>query len=487
MRNRPMQDEASRPRPHTLPRWRWRWLLGCAAGALASAAALVAGCGKAVTAPHFGSETHFLDACGSEGCGDGLQCIDGLCTLGCQSDSECTALAASALCWQAGSASACQRPCDGDDECTADNPNWTCSAGRCGAWALAAAPASAAEPVGAGLPAACPAQPEATAIEPFEVSTSVSRVPGPRSVVGAVADGTGLYWMETDGSLMSLPRGSNMSIVLRPPTIMLNSLVSLVSDSANVYWDDLMAPPPAGAEAASTQGLLYRLAKSGGEPELLLRMNGALRPISASGSAVLLVAGGEELYSLEAQSLRRVDAVPVSTGVQIRDGLAYWALDAADSSASEVFSGPLSGGPSRRLGQLPYGVQFLVGKDLVLARRRRLVTTEPQRWVESLVRLDTLTGCTLELPGLDQGIGSMVVDDRHVYWRSVNLYTGATPLDAPPELALVRMDLQSLRIERLVSPDLEPSLNHDFVAQDEEQLYLRVDGLGPLLAVRKPG
>lgn len=458
----------------------WALMLSCAA-VLAGGAALTAGCGKAVTSPHVGSETHFLDGCGSDGCGAGLECIAGLCTLACQSDSECTALDAGALCSSRAGQSSCQLPCTGDGECSTGNPEWSCSAGRCGAWSLSA------DPVGTLTPGTCPAQPEPSLIQPFEVSTSVWQVPGTRSILGAVADSTGLYWMESDGSLMALPRGSDTSVVLHSPGPPTSPLLSLVSDEGHVYWSEVASVPQSVGDPGSIEpdGLLFRLAKSGGEAEIVLRMSGGLRAAAANESAVMIVAGTGALYALEPEGLRHVDAIPTSLGLRIRNDLAFWTRDSGDPSVVDLFFAPLSTGPARRLGELPYGVEFLLGNGLVLAKRQR-VLSEPVRLVESFLRIDTATGCAIELPGLEQSIRSTAIDDRYVYWQSLNLYAGAEPLDAPPALGLVRMNLESLRIEQMVSPALDGSPGHEIVAHDDEHLYLAVNGVGPLLAVRKP-
>lgn len=51
---------------------------------------------------------------------------------------------------------------------------------------------------------------------------------------------------------------------------------------------------------------------------------------------------------------------------------------------------------------------------------------------------------------------------------------------------ILRTDLRSGALERLVFHDFEPSLADDFVAQTDSTLYISRNSDGALLAVRKP-
>jgi len=109
-------------------------------GAILLGSVLAASCnGQVDDGAGIGGETHFLVTCG-EGCGDGLSCIDGVCTRRCEPGfSSCAELSQSAACVSpvesGAEASAFSGTCDvlcaGDAECARLGEGYLCTAGAC--------------------------------------------------------------------------------------------------------------------------------------------------------------------------------------------------------------------------------------------------------------------------------------------------------------------------------------------------------------------
>jgi hypothetical protein len=123
----------------------WRALrLGLSSSVLVGVCTLFAGaCGKVVdTPPQFGGESHFLRHC-SETCGDGLDCISGVCTRGCvvEQQNSCAAFAGASCTsdsFEPGAVAVCDVKCSGDADCSALGGDYGCEAGFCRAPELVA-------------------------------------------------------------------------------------------------------------------------------------------------------------------------------------------------------------------------------------------------------------------------------------------------------------------------------------------------------------
>jgi hypothetical protein len=103
-----------------------RWLL---------AGALAVGCGGAVGNGQSTGESHFLHYCSSS-CGDGLECISGICTRGCLvGDSQCSALNSNATCTnesvEPGNVAVCDVACQSTSDCAALGSEHQCQSGYC--------------------------------------------------------------------------------------------------------------------------------------------------------------------------------------------------------------------------------------------------------------------------------------------------------------------------------------------------------------------
>ena len=102
--------------------------------ALLLAAFLPLGCGK--TSSEESGETHFLSYC-TGSCGDGYECLCGVCTKLCDSTAACSAEAASATCVapESGSCTAaamvCEVECVSSADCASLGRGYRCDAGAC--------------------------------------------------------------------------------------------------------------------------------------------------------------------------------------------------------------------------------------------------------------------------------------------------------------------------------------------------------------------
>lgn len=77
-----------------------------------------------------------------------------------------------------------------------------------------------------------------------------------------------------------------------------------------------------------------------------------------------------------------------------------------------------------------------------------------------------------------------MMDRRHVYWYSLDGLVGVSPGDPPTPIDLLRVDLQSGRLEQVVSPGFEAVIVDNIAGQNSQDLYvLTRQGL---VAVRKP-
>ena len=107
--------------------------------------------------PRVGSETHFMQLCSDDTCGDGLQCICGVCTEACKSDDACKDLADGASCESADAdskacgdsvppARTCDARCERDADCKSLGSQFACMNGGCRERAKMSAGGTGSEP-----------------------------------------------------------------------------------------------------------------------------------------------------------------------------------------------------------------------------------------------------------------------------------------------------------------------------------------------------
>jgi hypothetical protein len=113
------------------PRNEWRRVVGRVAIA-ALVGTLIGACSDK---PQVESETHFLGDC-EAGCGSGLSCICGVCSVPCTAPAACTALLAKASCETSPAACedrgrACDLACTQKSQCADLGGDFACVEGRC--------------------------------------------------------------------------------------------------------------------------------------------------------------------------------------------------------------------------------------------------------------------------------------------------------------------------------------------------------------------
>jgi hypothetical protein len=102
----------------------------------------IASCGQ-TGSPQAGSETHFLMDCTEKSCGDGTQCICGVCSKPCVEPADCSRLSSAASCTPLGPrvtegrcddtqiGAMCDAGCLVDDDCSALGHGSRCDGGYC--------------------------------------------------------------------------------------------------------------------------------------------------------------------------------------------------------------------------------------------------------------------------------------------------------------------------------------------------------------------
>lgn len=446
----------------------------------------VVACGAAVD-PIQGSETHFLARCSAE-CGGGLECIAGVCTRACQTDTECTSLSAAALCDNAAAAPSCRVPCSVDDECQGENDGWSCSSASCvGTPRLLSSPGPAAS-------TDCPTFAGGVQ-EPVELETSFEPVPGASNVEWAYADDSGVYWLDFDGGLHAWRRGDTSSTTLRPAPSTPGSQLGLIGDASRLYWTEAAAVEPGPREPGypPPPGRLLSLAKTGGAATTLTETpTQVLIPLGVASSGSVLVTTGDGFVNEvsaagELERLANIPALP-GNGMQVVDDLVYWSAYESVSEETPLFVANASGGEPVRVTALPASsalTPFLAGHGVVLWSTEE-TRFNPLLLAQHYVMLNQNTGCVQDLPSVDLSIGQSVLDDHHVYWHSFNALGSSSSTGSEPGLDLLRVDLRSGRLERLITPAMAAVSGGDLLAQSADTLYVRVNPGTTLYALRKP-
>jgi hypothetical protein len=456
----------------------------CAAFALLGAVA----CGAASVDSPSGSETHFLARCSAQ-CGGGLECIEGVCTVACVQDAECTALNAAAVCEPTtGGGSSCRVSCGSDGECTSQNDGWSCSSAACiGSPALL----SSTGPVGG---AACPTFAGGVQ-QPIEVQTTFERVPFAANVEWAYADEGGVYWFDRDGAMFVVAKGATSAFVLRPAPDLPGTRLGLIGSADRLYWTEAAAVEPGPPELGPPPppGRVMSVSKDGGPVTTLIETpSQVLIPLGVDPSGRVFVTSTDgSVHQVTASgALERVANIPAVAGggLQMVDGLVYWAEYDDAAEQMPLFVARPGGDAPVRVTPLPSSgslVPFIAGHGVVLWS-----TTEtrynPLLLVQHYVMLNQNTGCVQELPSDELSIGGSLLDAHHVYWKSFNALGSSSPGQPATTTPLLRVDLRTGRFERVLTPGFDVTLTTDLLAQDDDTLYIRSSDDRGLLAVRKP-
>ena len=450
---------------HRRSGWR-RWQ-----GALV--ALVVAACGETAS-PDNGSETHFLLQC-FESCGQGFECLGGVCTENCDSDAECSELSEGAVCADAGEG--CRVFCDGDADCTQENADWVCDDGQC---------------VSSRPPSDSPASPECPLFEggvqePVERGATQSAVPNSDDTGAVVADDTGVFWQEADNGAVGGFIGEE-SLQLHPPTLdVLVSPMGIITDATTVYFAEAGPPrmsPPEEPGLPPPPGLLWAVPKAGGDAELLLQLDDeVMTPLAVTDQGVV-IRSGERLYVVKDDSAELLAHIPPTSEsqLQVADGRAYWSDWSSVREPTELYVVDLAGGEPEVITEI--NGSFVVGHGRVLWKTETLVE-DPLVMVEELFMLDLDTGCVTELPSRGESMGTLMLDARHVYWESYNAL-GNSPDPCNKTTPLTRVNLTTGSLEELSVEGFESTLCTDPMAQSDDKLYMRTSDGHSLVAIDKP-
>jgi hypothetical protein len=443
--------------------------------------ALAVGCGGATSAPPVvGGETHFLRSC-SETCGDGLACIGGICTRSCLvAEASCDDLASGATCTAAsvepGAVAVCDLACAGAGDCSALGGDYACEAGFCRAPALASLPPGA----------SCPSFP-AGVLTPTPIDSTARVIPGASDVQRAIADDTGLYWMDRAGVIYALRPGASAPEQISAPPAAPFALTGFVMDGDNLYWGEAVQPEgPVEPGPPSPPGRLNAVLKSGGFTISLVQSEtDVFAPLGVhDGQVIVEVQVGDPgifgvpVPGVQREPLQLRDELPPSARV-LRGGDIYYLGEGENPTLRRA---PLDGGPSQLVRAIE-GSEFALGPSTVLWKKSETIF-DPLTLVESLVLLDEATGCVSDLPSLGETISIAGLDADHVYWKSYNGLGAFSSGDVPEALPLVRVNLRTGAFERLSTPGFDATIVTDYLTEDEAALYFRVDS--GIVAVQKP-
>jgi hypothetical protein len=289
----------------------------------------------------------------------------------------------------------------------------------------------------------------------------VGRVPS------LVADGSGLYWYDVEGNVFARRRGESgvvrllagvgstsgsMTLGGGTPVVM-----SLTAGADHLYVAEAHVTHTSDSTDADPPTRLLSIPKDGGPPSVLLESESEVLVAIAVDGDRLLVGG----YGVDAMLPR----YQVSLA---NPALEELSPEAARESVAGAAEGQLSLWQSRRR----YTYEFWVCPGYFLARYFGAS-------IDVLFFLDAESGRERTFTLLGSHVPSLVCDQQHVYF-----YSSGGFADIVDEQQLVRVDVQSGQLARLISPDLNLQSNFSVLAEDAESVY--VNNGDAILAIRKP-
>jgi len=441
-------------------------------------ALVIVACGE-TTSPDNGSETHFLFRC-SESCDQGFECLSGACTENCEADADCSELDQAAVCADPGEG--CRVFCDSDADCSARNESWECEAGQC---------ISTKPPIDSPSALECPLF-EGGVQDPAERATTQDAIPSSDDVALAVADDTGVFWQVRDsGDVRAFVGSGSESVLLTPRTLdQTVTAMGILTDETTVYFADAgpsPMSPPAEPGPPPPPGRLYAVPKAGGPVQLLLELDDALiTPLSVTAEGVVIESDGR-LYVVTdegAELLEHIPPLSPSQGLQVADGRVYWSDWSSLREPTELFAVDLAGGEPEVVTEI--NGSFIVGHGRVLWKTETVVE-DPLVLVEELFMFDLDTGCVTELPSRGESMGStLMLDARHVYWKSFNALGSSEDACNTPPTPLTRVNLTTGSLEELPVEGFDVTVCTDLMAQSDDKLYMRNWQAQSLVAIDKP-
>jgi hypothetical protein len=385
----------------------------------------------------------------------------------CKTSSECPAALTCAC-------GLCGPSCDGALICLTSGKQPACISGSAGG------------PPSSG----CPALPSGVRA-PLEIGSSFEKIADASDVAYVLADDSGLYWQDRSYRVFGLRRGEADAELLNAdatlPAPFTATVTGFVSDADAVYWGEAgVNTGPPSADPPPPPGRLHTVSKAGaGQQQLVELSSEILYPLSLESGRIMAWLEGSAARGLYAVSTsgdgveRIVYDAPLDQQPTLLQGNAYW----LDAETSTLFRSGLDG--SARQPLVTAGGNVRIGEGFVLWQHEQLIQ-DPLNLVQNFVLFDEATGCVTPMPGVGESISSEVaISPPYVYWRSFNALGSASPGQPPSTTPLIRVNLETGALERIVTSGFEMTLVDNLLAHDAQNLYVRTNA-GELIAIRKP-
>lgn len=301
-----------------------------------------------------------------------------------------------------------------------------------------------------------------------------------------IADDSGVYWFDENGSVFGRQRGEAEAVELLAGVESLHEslgegrvrvVIGLATGNDSLFAGDgyviddyefIVDAPPSRLLSISKQGRPASVLVES-ETELLY-------PLVVNGERLIVVGVGTEpdarLYqvSLAEPALVPLPARFAPDWVTASDGHVYWTVNGT------LWRAGFEGQPER-IAQLR-GDDVSVCPGYLLARHRAFPSDFSIAGVDSMFFYEAKSERPRGFARLGRNILGTVCDAQHVYYYS------SQPLEGrEPEGELVRIDVESGQLARLSSPELMQGYVQ-VVGDDAENIY--VSKGGAILAVRKP-
>jgi hypothetical protein len=319
---------------------------------------------------------------------------------------------------------------------------------------------------------------------PSDVTTNVDAIPVDENFFDAFADEDGLYLFQIDGSIRVVKQGETEQTELVPAQVAVGS--ALLFNGAFAVGDTLFWSAYQGSDPTTTKVL--SVSKLDGQVQQIAHLDDdEYRLVSVLQGATIVKNDYDEVFAIDDQGTRRqLDQIQGNTGYLglVGDELYYSTWQA---HGVKLFSATLPDGASSQRAALEgsFSYDFLVNEKYGLWRTTEVIRA-PATEVDRFVLVDLASGCVTELPGVDSSVNDPRLDAHHVYWSSYNrLHEGQGPY-AARAMDLLRVNLDTGVLERLVAPDYALTDSDVFVAESNTTIYLNRRDEGVILAITKP-
>jgi hypothetical protein len=342
---------------------------------------------------------------------------------------------------------------------------------------------------------------------PVDVETTFEVVPGSVGMAihvwTATADESAVYWQTAEGALYASNTSATEATLLREAPVDQDPLIEVtgtLSNDETLYWTTGFGPPPGAVLEPSPPSPPYRvfaLPKTGGETRLLAEFpDEIISPIVALEAGIVVSSpygspqGGLSLISDDGE-VRALDQMPGYTGSYRVLGADVFFAEIDEQSGGTFFRAPMPDGAPEVAASIDAATAATVRSEFVVAPGMALwvsgeTVLEPLTQVDTFRSVDFGTNCVQTLPSVGLSVGQTLIDEHHVYWHSFNALDSSSSSDPLPPMDIIRVDLRTGDLERLITAGLEPTIGDDFITQTATHVYVSRSSDDALLAVRKP-